>query len=109
MDDLEHFVSFLLATFFWLALFGLPAIGSLYASYWLISLPFRWLEQARLFLDVVEAGLNEGISPELAIQAVSERHERALGVKFHLLAAWIAKGLRLGQALDKVPRLVPAQ
>jgi len=32
-----------------------------------------------------------------------------LGARFHLLAAHLEQGLRLGQALDKVPRLLPPQ
>ncbi len=108
-ESISEFIWLVLAALAWLAVLGTPAVALLYACYWLVGLPFRWLEQARLFLDVVEAGINEGISPELAIQAVSERHERAIGAKFHLLAAWTEKGLRLGEALDKVPRLVPAQ
>jgi type II secretory pathway component PulF len=32
-----------------------------------------------------------------------------MGVRFHLLAAHLENGLRLGQALEKVPRLLPPQ
>ena len=105
-SDSLYFFALLL---FWAVVILAPLAVVMWIVYYLASLPFRWLERARLFLDVIEAGLNEGIAPEQAVMAVSDRHERAVGVRFHLLSAWLEKGLRLGAALEKVPRLLPPQ
>ena len=42
-------------------------------------------------------------------RAPRPRRDRSLGVRFHLLAAHIEGGLRLSQALERVPRLLPPQ
>jgi type II secretory pathway component PulF len=74
----------------------------------LASQPFRWLERARMLLTVIEAGLERGGGAERAIIELSRRREQSLGAEFHLLAAHLEKGLPLGEALDKVPGLLPA-
>ena len=48
-----------------------------------------------------------GRSPESSIISFSKSHDRSMGVRFHLLAAYLETGLRLGQALEKVPTLLP--
>jgi type II secretory pathway component PulF len=85
----------------------LPAVGLCYAIYFLLSLPMRRRERARIFLDLIETGLRRGYSPEQTIVMSAGSRDPALGVRFQLLAAHIENGLRLGQALDKVPRLLP--
>jgi type II secretory pathway component PulF len=87
----------------------LPICGILYVIYFLLTLPLRRNERARVFLDLLELGLQEGRSPEAAVTSAAASHDRSLGVRFHLLAAHLEGGLRLGQALEKVPRLVPRQ
>ena len=84
-----------------------PGLLAFYAVYFLATLPFRRLERARLFLDLLEHGLKRGQSPEQTVVDASQSRDRSLGARFHLLAAHIERGLRLGQALDKVPRLLP--
>ena len=66
-------------------------------------------ERARLFLDLLELGLKGGSAAEPAIVAASQSRDPSLGARFHLLAAYLESGLRFGQALDKVPRLLPPQ
>jgi type II secretory pathway component PulF len=87
----------------------LIASGIIYLVYFVLTLPMRRRERARLFLDLVEFGLNNGRAPGLAIQDASASHDRALGVRFHLLAAYLEQGFGLTQALEKVPRLFPPQ
>ncbi len=72
------------------------------------SQPYRWLERARMLLTVMEAGLQRGGGAERAIIELSRRREQSLGVEFHRLAAHLEKGLPLGEALDQVPGLLPA-
>lgn len=89
----------------WLPLF----CGVLYAIYFLLTLPMRRNERARLFLDVVELGLKAGHTPEATVQSAAASRDVSLGVRFHLLAAHVKSGLRLGEALERVPALLPAQ
>ncbi|HVV00967.1 MAG TPA: hypothetical protein VHH88_06365 [Verrucomicrobiae bacterium] len=77
--------------------------------YFILTLPMRRRERARLFVHFLEAGLNRGASPEFAIQQASASHDLMFGVRFHLLAAWIEEGLSFTDALQKVPSLLPPQ
>lgn len=77
-----------------------------FTLYFLLSLPFRRAERARLFLDLVDEGARAGHVERFLVR-VSQAQETSLGVRFHLLAAWLEKGLPLDEALTKVPRLLP--
>jgi type II secretory pathway component PulF len=85
------------------------SVGALYLMYFLLTLPMRRNERARLFLDLLELGLKDGRTPEQAIVDASATHDESLGVRFHLLADHLREGLRLSQALARVPRLLPQQ
>ena len=93
----------------WAICWALPVVGLCYVIYYFISLPLRRQERARLFLDLVETGLKRGQSPEQTIVSAAGSEDPTLGARFHLLAAYIEDGLRLEQALEKVPRLLPTQ
>jgi len=86
-----------------------PIVASLYLFYFLLTLPLRRAERARLFLDLIELGLKDGHTPEVTIAAVSSSRDRSLGVRFHVLAAYLAEGRQLGEALDQVGRMLPPQ
>ena len=98
-----------LAFVFYLLLGVLPICAVSYLAYWLLTLPLRRNERARIFLDLLELGMREGRTPEAAVTDAAATRDRSLGVRFHLLAAHIEGGLRLSQALERVPRLVPPQ
>lgn len=85
----------------------LPAFGLFYVIYHFLTLPMRRNERSRLFIDILEIGLNEGRSPEDTVIRFSSNHDRSLGVRFHLLAAYLQSGLRLSAGLKRVPRLLP--
>jgi type II secretory pathway component PulF len=53
--------------------------------------------------------MNQGRTPEAAIVAAASSRDPSLGARFHLLAAYLERGLPLDQALAKVPRLLPPQ
>ena len=103
IDHLILLIKILLATGLVLG----PGLIVFYALYYFATLPFRRLERARLFLDLLQHGLKRGQSPEQIVVGVSQSRDRALGARFHLLAAHIESGLRLNQALGKIPRLLP--
>jgi type II secretory pathway component PulF len=93
----------------WILCFLLPLAALCWVAYYLLSLPMRRRERARIFLDVIETGLRRGHSPERTIKAAADTCDPALGVRFQFLAAYLEDGLRLDEALDKVPRLLPPQ
>jgi len=95
---------FTLALLCLLLVLGLP-----YAIYYVVSLPLRRQERARFFLDLLESSLKSGQSVEHGLVAMAHSRDRSLGVRFHLLAAHLESGLRLEQAVEKVPRLLPPQ
>lgn len=72
-----------------------------------LSLPLRRRERGRLFIDLLETALGQGRSVEQSLVAIANSGDRAPGVRFHLLAAHLESGLRLGDALARVPRLLP--
>ncbi len=86
-----------------------PVCGVIYVIYFLLTLPLRRNERARMFLDLLELGLQEGRTPEATVTSVAASRDQSLGVRFHLLAAHIETGMRLSQALEQVPRVLPAQ
>jgi type II secretory pathway component PulF len=98
-----------LLLFLFTALELIPACGVLYLFYFLLTLPMRRNERARLFLDLLELGLKEGRAPEKAIIDASSSRDPAPGARFHLLAAHLETGMKFSDALVKVPRLLPPQ
>jgi type II secretory pathway component PulF len=90
------------------ALLGLGLVFGLgWLLYFFVSLPMRREERARLFLDVVGTGLQRGQSLEHTVVSASTAGDVALGARFHLLAAFLEKGMSLGKALDQVPHFLP--
>ena len=72
------------AWFFLLAIAGLAVslslvLGVLYLFYFLLTLPMRRNERARLFLDLLELGLKEGRAPGQAIMDASSSRDPAPG------------------------------
>lgn len=108
-DFLEGFPGLLFVILF-SAVVNLVFFGSIvYLIYFLLTLPMRRKERARLFLDLIELGLKDGRSPETTITSISNCRERSLSVGFYLLSSYIQQGMRFSQALEKVPRLLPPQ
>lgn len=98
----------------WLAGFAIylvgalaPAVGILWVVYWALTLPMRRSERARLFIDIVEMGLNEGQTPEQTIIEAASSRDRTLGVGFQNLAKLLGQGLRLGIALEATGDFLP--
>ena len=77
--------------------------------HFLLSLPMRRRDRALFFLDLVETVVNRGQPVEQAILSAAENQDRAIGVRFFMVAAHIEGGARLGEALEKVPTFLPPQ
>ena len=69
-----------------------PLCGVIYLIYFLLTLPLRRNERARLFLDLIALGLQEGRTPEATVTSIAASRDRSLGVRFHLLAAHVEAG-----------------
>ena len=106
---MNDFTQFLIALF-WSAVFILLPGGAFSVlMHYLLSLPMRRRDRALFFLDLVETVLQRGQPVEQAILAAAENRDRAIGVRFYMVAAHIEGGARLGEALEKVPRFLPPQ
>jgi len=92
-----------------LFIWALILAGGLALLHFLVSLPMRRAERARALLDLMETSLRLGEPVEQALISISQSREQSLGVRFHLFVAWLENGLRLDEALAKVPRLLPPQ
>ena len=108
-DPLTAIATLALVFVLYLLLGLLPVCGATYLISFMLTLPMRRNERARMFLDLLELGLKEGRTPEAAIAGAAASRDRSLGARFHLLAAYLEQGQRLTQALEQVPRLVPPQ
>jgi type II secretory pathway component PulF len=102
---LNLFVTALAFILFWgVGIFGLVAL-----IHFLFTLPMRRAERARLFLDLLDNALQQGQPVENMILSVAQSRDLTVGVRFHFVAAHIENGLRLGDALARVPRFLPPQ
>jgi len=70
-------------------------------------MPNTQKEKAKNFVDLLEIGIKDGRSPEQTIVELSKMREQSFGLRFHILAAHIEDGFRLGQALEKTPKFLP--
>jgi type IV pilus assembly protein PilC len=102
---LELPLTVLLWLIFWLG----PFCFALWIGYYFMSLRLRRQERARFFLDMVEAGLKEGRRPEDTVISIAYSRDAAMGPYFHLMAAYLEKGLSLRESMEKVPQLLPPQ
>src|ERR1035437_6425320 len=108
-DPLQAIGLMAVAFVFYLVVGVVPVCAFSYAIYFLLTLPLRRNERARMFVGLLELGVQEGRTPETAIPGAAASRDRSLGVRFHLLAAHLEQGLRLSQGLEQVPRLLPPQ
>ena len=106
---MTDFAIFLIGLFWYAVFILLPGGAISVLMHFLLSLPMRRRDRALFFLDLVETVLQRGQPLEPAILAAAENHDRAIGVRFYLMAAHLESGLRLGEALEKEPRFLPPQ
>ena len=103
-------VAIFLFGLFWYAVFILLPGGVFsVVIHFLLSLPMRRRDRALFFLDLVETVLQRGQPLEPAILAAAANRDRAIGVRFYMMAAHIEGGARLGEALEKEPAFLPPQ
>jgi type IV pilus assembly protein PilC len=106
---MNDFAQFIIALFWYAVFILLPGGAFSVLIHYLLSLPMRRRDRALFFLDLTETVLQRGQPLEQAILAAAENRDRAIGVRFYMVAAHIEGGARLGEALEKVPRFLPPQ
>lgn len=107
--ELNELILRLLAAGLLLALWFAVCFGLVALAHFFLTLPMRRAERARLFLDVIENGLQHGRTPEQTILEVAASRDVSMGVRFHILAAWIEQNVPLVDALAQVPRFLSPQ
>jgi type II secretory pathway component PulF len=73
----------------------------------LLGAPAARRERARFFLHLLACGMDQGKSPERTASEIARTRTLDLGARFHLVASYLASGLKLSEALAKVPRFLP--
>jgi general secretion pathway protein F len=106
---MENFAIILFALFWYSVCILLPGGALSVLVHFLLSLPMRRRDRALFFLDLLETVLQRGQPVEPAILAAAEIRDRAIGVRFYIVAAHLEGGLRLGEALEQEPRFLPPQ
>jgi type II secretory pathway component PulF len=109
MNPMEEFSQFVFAVLWYAVFILLPCGVAAVLMHFLLSLPMRRRDRALFFLDLLETVLQRGQPVEQAILSAAENHDRAIGVRFFMVAAHIECGDRLGEALKKEPRFLPPQ
>ena len=84
-------------------------LGLLYLLHFVLTLPMRRAERARLFLDIIEVALDSGQPVEEGLIFISHRRGNVLGGPFAALAECLRGSLRLSEAIATVPHLLPQQ
>jgi type II secretory pathway component PulF len=106
---MNDFAVFLFALFWYGVFILVPGGAFSVLMHYLLSLPMRRRDRALFFLDLLETVLQRGQPVEQAILAAAENHDRAIGVRFFIVAAHIENDARLGEALEQEPRFLPPQ
>jgi type II secretory pathway component PulF len=90
--------------------FGLTIVFLfIWAAYWVLTQPLRRARRARFLLDVLESTIKQGRPLEETLISLANSKDESMGMYFHLLSAWIEKGLTFSEALTKVPKYLPPQ
>lgn len=108
-NSMNDFALFLFGLFWYGVFILVPGGAFSVLMHFLLSLPMRRRDRALFFLDLLETVLQRGQPVEQAVLAAAENHDRAIGVRFFIVAAHIENGARLGEALEQEPRFLPPQ
>lgn len=90
---------------FWTAVTG----AGCWLVYYLVTLPVRRRERARLFLQLLETETAGGKSPEAALGALAGCPDPSIGLRFRMVTLHLQQGQSLAEALALVPSFLPAR
>jgi type II secretory pathway component PulF len=77
--------------------------------HYLLTLPMRRAERARLFLNLIESTIKQGRPIEETLISLAHSQDLSMGGRFHQLASRLEHGLPLNAALESTPRFLPPQ
>ena len=100
---------FLIGSIWYTIIIVLPGGTFALVLHYLLSLPMQRRDRALFFLDLIETVIQRGQPIEPAILSAAENRDRAIGMRFFMVAAHIEGGTRLGEALERVPTFLPPQ
>ena len=109
MDFIDENVLPVIVVLLALAIATGTVLGLLYLLHFVLTLPMRRAERARLFLDIIEVALDSGQPVEEGLIFISHRRGNVLGGPFAALAECLRGSLRLSEAIATVPHLLPQQ
>ena len=109
MNVMNDFWQFLVGLLWYAVLILLPGGAFAVLMHFLLSLPMHRRDRALFFLDLLETVLQRGQPVESAMVSAAANRDRAIGVRFFIVAAHLEGGARLGEALEKEPRFLPPQ
>ena len=81
--------------------------GVSYLVYYLVTLPLRREERARLLLAMLDSGFRQGKDAAQTLSEVAQSRDPSLGGRFQELAAFLEQGRPLALALQWVQGYVP--
>ncbi len=84
-------------------------LGILWVFYYLLTLPMRRNERARLFLDLLETGLANGKTAEAVVIEAADTTDKSLGGPLLRLGMRLRSGMSFADALDQSTRLLTPQ
>lgn len=104
---MEHLVEGLVGVFFSGGAVGVLAI-LVYGCWASLSEGLRREQRAQSFVRLLEIGLGAGRTVEETVASMARAGVSDLGRPFRRLAGWMARGWRLGAALEEVPNFLPS-
>ncbi len=93
----------------WFVVWLLPLTGLCLLTGLIIGLPIRRQERSRLFLDLLQVGLDEGKRPEQTVTDLAKIPDQRHDSRIQYLAQSLEMGYTFPEAIDHVPSLLPAK
>jgi hypothetical protein len=97
------------AIFGWVFLGLLPLAAIFGVIYYMLALPLKREERARFFIGLLEDGMRKGRTAEQTTLRIAASRDCSLGLRFHLVAAYLEGGRTLSSALEQVPGFLSPQ
>jgi type II secretory pathway component PulF len=109
LNSIFETLSSLPQTVFFTVLWFAVCAGLLLLSHFVLTLPMRRAERARLFLDLLESAIKQGRPIEETLISLAHSNDMSMGRHFHELASRLEHGMSLENALAATPRFLPPQ
>ena len=98
LNSIFETLSSLPQTVFFTVLWFAVCAGLLLLSHFVLTLPMRRAERARLFLDLLESAIKQGRPIEETLISLAHSNDMSMGRHFHELASRLEHGMSLENA-----------